>query len=60
MAAKEMLLVGSKVKAYIKSKKFHTAGDFLEGLNEEVHVLINKACARTEANGRSTVRKTDN
>ena len=34
----EMLLVGSKVKAEIKSANCNTAGDALDGLNGWVHV----------------------
>lgn len=57
--AKEMLVVGSKVKAYIKSKGMKTAGDALEGLNEKVYCLLDAAVARTKANKRSTVRPAD-
>jgi hypothetical protein len=58
-AKKEILVVGSKVKAYIKSKKFMTAGDFTEALSEEVYALIDKAVARTKGNNRSTVKAKD-
>lgn len=54
-----MLVVGSKVKAYIKSKGCHTSGELLEGLNTKVHALLDDACARTQANKRSTVKSTD-
>ena len=55
----DMLLVGSKVKAYIKSKGFMTSGDALEALNKEVHMLLDHAMRRTESNKRSTVRGND-
>ncbi len=53
------LVVGSKVKAYIKEKGLHTAGDFTEALNKEVAGLLDKAAARCEGNKRSTVRPAD-
>ena len=55
----EMLIVGSKVKAYIKSKGFMTAGDTLEGLNKVVEECLDKATERTKANKRATVKPQD-
>jgi len=55
----EMLIVGSKVKAYIKSKGFMTAGDTLGALNECVQKCLDQACERTRANKRSTVKPQD-
>ncbi len=55
----EMLVVGSKVKAYIKSKGLHTSGDFVAALSEEVGNLLDKAAKRCEENKRSTVRPAD-
>ncbi|MCG6141789.1 hypothetical protein EHQ23_04285 [Leptospira bourretii] len=57
--SKESLIVTSKVKAYIKSKGFMTSGDAIEGINEEIYRLIDKALERTSANKRTTVRSTD-
>ena len=56
---KEMLLVGSKVKALIKKGKCNTAGDALDGLNCVVHCYIEAATKRAKANGRKTVRTHD-
>ena len=56
---KEMLLVGSKVKAAIKESNCNTAGDALDGLNEWVHWLIAQATSRASSNGRKTVRAHD-
>jgi len=56
---KESLIVASKVKAYIKSKKMMTASDALEGLNEKVHALLDAAAVRTKANRRSTIKAQD-
>jgi len=55
----DMLVVGSKVKAYIKSKGLHTSGDFTEALSKEVTAVLDKAVARCQGNKRSTVRPND-
>ena len=56
---KEMLVVASKVKAYIKSKKMMTSSDSLGALNDKIHALLDDAIARTKANRRSTVKAQD-
>jgi hypothetical protein len=56
---KEVLVVGSKVKAYIKGKGFMSSGDLLEALTAKVACLLDDATLRTKANKRSTVRGTD-
>ncbi|MFH2203585.1 MAG: hypothetical protein ABIJ96_10750 [Elusimicrobiota bacterium] len=56
---KEILLVGSKVKAAIKAANCNTAGDALEGLNEMVYWYVDQATKRAKANGRKTVRGHD-
>ena len=58
-AAKEMLLVGSKTKAAMKSKGVNVASDALESLNEMVYWYLDQAVARAHANGRKTVRGHD-
>lgn len=55
----EMLIVSSKVKAYIKSKGFMTSADSLDQLNVKVYKLIDEALARTEANKRQTLKASD-
>ena len=50
---KEMLVVVSKVKDYIKSKRGMTSGDLPAALSNEVHKLLDKA------NKRSTVKASD-
>lgn len=55
----EMLVVGSKVKAYVKSKNLHSSGDFLAALNQEVANLLDRAAKRCEGNKRSTIRPAD-
>ena len=53
---RDVLVVGSKVKALIKSKKMMCSGDLIENLSEKVYDLVDEAIDRTKANKRSTVR----
>jgi hypothetical protein len=57
--AKEALVVGSKVKALIKSKKCLTSGDLLDALTDKVSAMVVAATDRAKKNGRSTVRAHD-
>jgi hypothetical protein len=59
MAKKESLVVASKVKAYIKSKKMMTSSDALGAISDKVYGMIDNAIARTKANRRSTVKAQD-
>jgi hypothetical protein len=56
---KELVLIQSKIKDYIKSKGYMTASDALDGLNERVYRLIDEALERTSANKRTTVKPID-
>jgi len=56
---REQLVVGSKVKAYIKSNGNKTSSDVIEALNNKVHCLLDAACARASANKRTTLRGAD-
>lgn len=58
-APQEVLVVGSKVKAYIKSQGKMCSSELLPALNEKLHCLIDQAIARTGANNRSTVKAQD-
>ncbi len=58
-APKEVVLVGSKVKAAIKDAGCNTGGDVIEALNEYVHWILAQATARAANNGRKTVRGHD-
>ncbi|MEN8127040.1 MAG: hypothetical protein ABFR90_04450 [Planctomycetota bacterium] len=58
-ACKETLVVASKVKAYIKSKKKMTSSDAISALNDVVYAALDAAIARTDANRRSTVKPQD-
>jgi len=58
-SSKEMLVVASKVKAYVKSKGKMSSSDAIGALNDKVHALLDAAAERTEANRRSTVKPQD-
>jgi len=58
-AQKEVLVVASKVKAYVKSKKMMTSADAIAALSDKVYALIDDAIQRTKANRRSTVKPQD-
>jgi len=55
----EMMVVASKVKAYIKSKGCMTSGDALAELNCKIAGILDAAVQRTKANKRSTVKPQD-
>jgi len=59
MAGKEVLVVASKVKAYIKSQKMMTSSDVITTLSDKVYTMLDDAVARTKANRRSTVKPQD-
>ena len=57
--ASDSLVVGSKVKAFIKAQGCHTSGEFLEALNNDLQETLKKACSRCQGNKRSTVKAQD-
>lgn len=59
MAKKDSLIVASKVKAYVKSKKMMTSADALVAISDRVYCMLDKAIERTKANRRSTVKPQD-
>jgi len=56
---RESLIVASKVKAYIKSKKMMTSSEALGAISDKVYCMLDSAAARTKANRRSTVKAQD-
>ena len=56
---KEALVVGSKVRAYVRSKKMMMSGDALAAISDKVYAMLDDAMARTKANKRSTLRPQD-
>ncbi len=59
MADKEVLVVASKVKAFIKSKNMMTSSDAIATLSDKVCIILDEAAARAKANRRSTVKRQD-
>ncbi len=59
MADREVLVVASKVKAYIKSKQMMTSSDAIAALSDKVCAILDDAAARAKANRRSTVKPQD-
>ena len=57
--SKEVLVVTSKVKAYIKSKGMMTSSDAIGALNDAIYKVIDAGIVRTKANKRSTVKPQD-
>jgi hypothetical protein len=58
-SGKEVLVVASKVKAFIKSKGCMTSSDSIPALSEKIYECLEKAIKRTKANRRSTVKPQD-
>jgi len=59
MAGNEVLVVTSKVKAYIKNKKMMTSSDAVAALSDKVYAMLDGAVARAKANRCSTVKPQD-
>ncbi|NQT89463.1 hypothetical protein HQ560_22025 [bacterium] len=58
-AAVEVLVVGSKVRGYIRGKEAMMSGELLGALNCVVIEALDKAIARAQANKRATVKPQD-
>jgi hypothetical protein len=56
---RDVLVVASKVKGYVKSKKMNTSADAIPCLSEKVYALLDEAAARTRANKRKTLKTQD-
>lgn len=59
MVDKEVLVVASKVKAYVKSKQMQTSSDAIAALSDKVCAILDEATERAKANRRSTVKAQD-
>ena len=55
----EVLVVASKVKAYIKQKGCNTSAESIDELSKRVQTILDMAINRTSANGRKTVKAQD-
>ncbi|MFH1614016.1 MAG: hypothetical protein ABIG61_02885 [Planctomycetota bacterium] len=56
---KDVLVVASKVKAYVKSKKMMTSADALGTISDMVYAALDCAIKRAQANRRSTIKPQD-
>lgn len=56
---KEMLLVQSKVKEYIRAQDKQCASDLIEALNDRVAQILDEAVKRAAENGRKPARSYD-
>jgi hypothetical protein len=56
---KDVLVVASKVKAYIRSKGCMCSADAVAAMSDCVYCCLDRAIARTKANRRSTVKAQD-
>ncbi len=55
----EMMVVSSKVKAFIRSKKMMTSAEFIPALNRFIHMELGLAVTRAKLNRRATLRQQD-
>ena len=58
-AKKEVLVVASKVKAYIRGKGCMCSAEAIEAVSDCVYCCLDHAVKRTQANRRSTVKAQD-
>jgi hypothetical protein len=56
---KEVLVVASKIRAYIKSKKMMTSSEAIPAISDKVYCLLDRAAERSKANRRSTIKAQD-
>jgi histone H3/H4 len=56
---REILVVASKVREYIKNKNCNTSGECIGELSNSVYCLIDKAINRAKDNGRKTIQAKD-
>jgi hypothetical protein len=56
---KDVLIVASKVKAYMKSRNMNTSAEAITCLSDKVYCLLDEATSRTKANGRKTLKAQD-
>ncbi len=56
---REVLVVASKVKAYVKGNNMNTSADAISQLSDKIYCMLDDATARTKANGRKTLKPQD-
>ena len=57
--SRDVLVVASKIKTYVKAKKMNTSADAITALSEKVYMMLDEATNRTRANGRKTLKGQD-
>lgn len=55
----ELLVVASKVRAYLKEKDGKMSGDLPEAVNKKLLAVLDDAVMRSRANKRTTVKPQD-
>lgn len=55
----EVLVVASKVRAYLKSKEVKVSSELIGALSKKLMAILDEAVARTKGNKRSTVKSQD-
>ncbi len=58
-SSREVLVVASKVKAYVKGKKMNTSAESIQALSARVYEMLDCATGRTRNNGRKTLKAHD-
>ena len=56
---REVLVVASKVKAYIKEHDMNTSAEAITAISEKVYSMLDQAVARSQCNGRKTLKSHD-
>ena len=56
---KDVLVVASKIKAYIRANGCMCGSDAIQQLSDSIYCCLDRAMARTAANRRSTVKAQD-
>lgn len=57
--AREVLVVGTKVKDVVRAAGLQSSGELIEAVSARVHDILAAAIARASENGRKTVRAHD-
>jgi hypothetical protein len=58
-SSKEALVVASKVKNYVRSKKMMTSTDAVAAISDKVYEMLDVAIERCRSNKRSTLKPHD-
>jgi hypothetical protein len=56
---RKLLVVTRRVRAYARTLGLNTSSQTIAALSEQVYALLERAAARTQANGRTTLKPHD-